>query len=376
MQITNTVPPPSVMLSANAVYAIQGNIYALEMSNGAIRRSYPIEGMAMPSSEDDVLYMNVSNHPSYVIQALRAQDGTPVWNYKVKERLSGAPVIANNVVYTSIAEGAVYAFRAGDGALLWQYKVNLGSQIPAYLGPILLTSPTVAYDVVFLSPAVNNPLQPCIYAIRAKNGTLLWRFPIPGSTSFPLITMNDVIYLSTDNSCGALRMSDGTLLWQQRIPGLLRSSPLTADSMVYVSFSQIESSILPETGEVKNRHDAFLCALKASDGSLLWQQQLGTASRTNNPTAPALAHDIIYVGTDDGYLHAISASNGSPLWSYKTNGLLLSSPVVANGMVFVGANDGQVYALHADNGAPIWQTFVGASTVAVSSIDIQPKRRG
>ncbi len=166
MQSKNTLPP-EVMVSKNTIYAIQGNIYALEISNGTIQQVYPVEGIALSSVEDDVLYMNVSKYPDYIIQALRVQDCALIWNYTTKERLSGAPIVANSVVYTSMTDGAVSAFHARDGALLWQYRVNLGSEIPAYLGPILVASPTIVNETLYISPAVNRPLQPFVYALNA-----------------------------------------------------------------------------------------------------------------------------------------------------------------------------------------------------------------
>ncbi len=375
MQTRSTVLPPGIVHSQARVYANQGDIYALEASSGTLLQSYSIQGLGHPTVVNDVLYINVSRHPDYTIQALRSSDGAPLWSYKVEGRLSGAPIVAGGVVFISITEGTIYALQASDGKLLWQYTIDLGPGVPSFLGPILFASPTVAGKVVYISPAVNSPLKPFVYALQAKDGALLWKSQISDSTSFPLIFADGVIYISTHSNFSALHASDGSPIWQHEISDQTRSSPVVLDGIVYISLSQFKHEVLSfESMQYK----AFLCALRASDGSLLWQQQLGVATGASNPTIPAATHGAVYVGADDGYLYALRTADGSPLWQYKTGGTLLSSPILVHDIVYVGSNDGYVYALSADDGALLWQTFVSVAvtaTASYSSMSLKRKNR-
>lgn len=379
MQTRSTVLPPGIVHSQARVYANQGDIYALEASSGTLLQSYSIQGFGHPTAVNDVLYINVSRHPDYTIQALRSSDGAPLWSYKVEGRLSGSPIIAGGVVFISITAGTIYALQANDGKLLWQYTIDLGPGVPSFLGPTLFASPTVADEVVYISPAVNSPLKPFVYALQARDGALLWKSQIADSTSFPLIFADGVLYISTHSNCSALHASDGSPIWQHEISDQTRSSPVVLDGIVHISLSQFKHEVLSfESMQVRHWYEAFLCALRVSDGSLLWQQQLGVATGASNPTTPAATHGVVYVGADDGYLYALRAGDGSPLWHYKTGGTLLSSPILVHDIVYVGSNDGYVYALSADDGALLWQTFVSVAvtvTAAYSSMSLKLKNR-
>ncbi len=366
MSTMSSVLPPSIVFSQSTVYASQGSVYALEASSGTLRQRYPINGLAYPTIVNDVLYLNVSRHPDSLIQALAGYDGTALWSYRVEGRLSGAPVIVDGVVYASIVEGTIYALQADDGTLIWRSTIDLGPDVPSFVGPIVFASPTVVEKAVYLAPAVNAPLKPFVYALQAEDGMLLWKAPLDSSTTFPLIIVDGVIYLSTHSNCLALRAGDGSSLWQYETSGFIRSSPVVVDGVICISLSTFKHAF-SESGQISQWYEAFICTLQASDGSLLWQQQLGITTGASHPTAPVAAHGTIFLGADDGYLYALRRGDGTLLWSYKTNATLLSSPMVAQGVIYVGGNDGCVYALHAANGMLLWKTFVsGSVTISVS----------
>lgn len=373
MPTTSTVLPPHIVLSQSMVYASQGSIYTLDASSGTVRQSYFTRGLAYPTVVDDIFYLNVSCHPDYLVQALHVSDGSLRWSYRVEGRLtSDVPVIVDGVVYVSTVEGMIYAIQAHDGSLLWRAPIDLGPDVPSFLGPIVFASPNVVDEVVYSAPAVNAPLTPFVYAFQAKDGTLLWKAQITGSTAFPLTVVDGVIYLSTHRGCSVLHASDGSAIWEQETRGQTCSPPVVMNGRVYLGLSEAKHEVLSfESGELRHWQEAFLCALDASDGSLLWEQPLGITRGVDHPTTPLVTPDAIYIGANDGSLYAFQAGDGVPRWHYKTGGALLSSPTGANGVVYVGANDGSVYALRASDGALLWQTFVSVAVTAVSSVSIR-----
>lgn len=377
MPTTSTVLPPRVVLSQSTVYASQGSIYALDASDGSVRQSYPTGGLAYPTVVDDILYLNVIAHPDYLVQALNVSDGSLRWSYRVEGRLtSDAPVIVDGVVYVSLVEGMIYALHAQDGSLLWRTLIDLGPDVPSFLGPIVFASPTIVDEIVYCAPAVNAPLNPFVYAFQAKDGTLLWKAQITSSTAFPLAVVDGVIYLSAPRGCTALSASDGSTIWEQETRGQTCSPPGVMNGRVYLGLSENRYEVLTfESSEPRHWQEALLCALDASDGSLLWEQQLGITHGAGHPTTPLVTPDAIYIGADDGSVSAFQAGDGVPRWHFKTGGTLLSSPTGANGVVHVGANDGCVYALRASDGALLWQTFVSVAVTAVSSVSIHLKKR-
>jgi outer membrane protein assembly factor BamB len=378
MPPTSTVLPPHLVLSPSMLYASQGSIYALDASSGAVLQKYATKGLAYPTAVDDTLYLTVSCHPDYFVQALQGSDGSLRWSYQVEGRLaSDAPVIMDGVVYVSLVEGMIYALHAHDGSLLWRAPIDLGSDVPSFLGPIVFASPTVVDQVVYCAPAVNVPLTPFVYAFQAKDGTLLWKAQITGSTTFPLAVVDGVIYLSTHRGCSVLRASDGSAIWEQETRGHPCSPPVVMNGSVYLSHVEDKHNVLSfAPSEPRQWQAAFLCALDASDGSLLWEHQLGITTGTGHPTSPLVTPDGIYIGTNEGALAAFQTGDGVPRWQYQTGGALLSSPTGANGVVYVSANDGAVSALRASDGALLWQTFVSVAVTAVSSVQIHPTKSG
>jgi outer membrane protein assembly factor BamB len=357
MQLQSSALPPYLTVSTNTVFATSGDVYALKSRDGTVFQRNHISGLVSTAVENEILYLNVNNGLEHKTGALRVSDGTFLWDQRAEGHLVGTPVIVSGVVYVCIVDGKIDALHAHDGSLLWHYIVDIGPDIPSFLGPILLTSATVAGDCVYLAPAVNPPLIPYVYALHAKEGKLLWKAPIVDSTSFPLKIVDDVIYISTHSGCLALHAAGGSPIWHYKVQGTPCSSPIIVDGTVYLTLSKDQK--------------AFLYALRSSDGSLLWQQQLGADSGAHSLTEPAVTINAIYVGTDDGSFMSLAARDGKVLWTRQTGGRLLSSPVIGGEGVYVGANDGCVYAFRASNGIPLWQTCLGVPLTGYSSIRFQ-----
>jgi outer membrane protein assembly factor BamB len=58
-----------------------------------------------------------------------------------------------------------------------------------------------------------------------------------------------------------------------------------------------------------------------------------------------LANNVLYVGSQDGYLYAVNAQNGTKLWDYAAGGTITSSPAYSGGVIYVGSDDGKMYAV-------------------------------
>lgn len=118
MHYTQAHLPPAVLCTANTLYAIQGDIYALAIGDGSVWRHYPVAGMTTtPAVVGEHVCMS-ANDGSLVV--LRGSDGTPLWRYQTGGTYLSSPVAADDVIYVGANDGYVYALRAVDGALLWQ----------------------------------------------------------------------------------------------------------------------------------------------------------------------------------------------------------------------------------------------------------------
>lgn len=110
--------------------------------------------------------------------------------------------------------------------------------------------------------------------------------------------------------------------------------------------------------------DGKLAAFDAASGKTLWSK----SSRTHGwfgwgdkrradalyAGGPAVAGDLLVVGTLDGHVYAVSAKNGDPRWNAELSASVLASPVIAGDLVVVRTQDGRVYGLDAASGDRRW----------------------
>jgi outer membrane protein assembly factor BamB len=63
-------------------------------------------------------------------------------------------------------------------------------------------------------------------------------------------------------------------------------------------------------------------------------------------SSPAVANEVVYIGSDDGKLYAFDARTGVTRWSALTGRAIDSSPAVIHGMIYIGSRDHKVFAFH------------------------------
>jgi hypothetical protein len=80
--------------------------------------------------------------------------------------------------------------------------------------------------------------------------------------------------------------------------------------------------------------------LDALTGIKLWNYTTGDWVASS----PAVADDLLFVGSFDHTLYCLNTTNGHHIWNYTTGGMISASPAVADGIVYVGSLDGAVYA--------------------------------
>jgi outer membrane protein assembly factor BamB len=96
------------------------------------------------------------------------------------------------------------------------------------------------------------------------------------------------------------------------------------------------------------------------DGDKRWDVDLEPTS------APVIAGDRVFVGSDDRSLHALDARTGDTAWTFRTGAPVVAAPTVDAALVYVGGQDGVVYAIDARTGAERWR-FRGAAGEEFSS---------
>ncbi len=152
----------------------------------------------------------------------------------------------------------------------------------------VFATPAVVDGVVYLHARNDH-----IYALRAKDGGVVWKTPAPAP------------------------QDEGTVF-----SDMTKSSPAVDARRVYVGFGR------------------DLVALDRATGRVLWRAPTGGKM----DSSPLVIGPTVYIGSDDGRLYAFDADSGRKTWDFATRGKISIAPSAAAGILLVGSNDGFLYA--------------------------------
>jgi len=190
---------------------------------------------------------------------------------------------------------------------------------------------------------------------------LRWRFLTGGQVwSSPAVSGDTLFVGSDDSTVYALNTTtsnpNGEMFWSRRLTGRVRGSPAAAFGYVYVTCLG---------------NPAYLYCLRASDGQIQWQYNIGTVSIFNS--SPAVVDSMVFVGSESRYLYCVKAitsnPNGELVWKYYTGKWIHGSPAVGYGRVYIGTAGGDttggyyLYCLEEfppdSNGNLLWRYYIG-----------------
>jgi len=118
----------------------------------------------------------------------------------------------------------------------------------------------------------------------------------------------------------------------------------------------------------------FLAA-QVSDGSIVWQVQLGETSHGIHGS-PAIIGDTVYIGAYDGTIYSFERASGLLKWRHKVGYQVGSSPAVVPqwAALFSSHEDrdgsGYVVALNARTGEELWQRRTEAHPHSSVAVDV------
>jgi outer membrane protein assembly factor BamB len=323
----------------NVVYVASPNgISALNASNGASLWHYAAKdtGSTWPLEVNGVVYYtSSSDNESGTLYALRASDGSLIWQYKTGSN-TNTPVVANGVVYTNSDSSTLVALRASDGHQIWKRTIEANFlQSPQLVNGVLYTTTTKILE----PPAAHHtsPLQGA-----ADIGAMLWN-TIRNASAVKTVPLKQGI-----SSVYAIRANDGATLWHYT---------MNKGGNSWVSWSSVVNGVVYVSDTVPNNGPGTgdLFALQSSNGSVLWHDKLKTT-----PSGALLANGIIYLSSSldlSGVVYAVRVSDGSMLWDSPLSGAAFNAPALVGNTAYIGANNGMAYALRANNGNLVWHYF-------------------
>lgn len=250
------------------VNAGENGMYVLDALTGAIRWHLSFNAGGKSVLGAGAVYAFVPREGSYtsVLTAFRASDGKQLWTSPHDE-------FSGSIINATTAFGSTPALKAAalglrDGRLLWT------SQVDGF--PIAATA-----NAVFVQ-RTNSTLA----ALSATDGSLLWgssvdvRYYVASYHTLPIV--NDVLYIINDTGVAAIRARDGTFLW--RLSGLNYSprQVIVVKGVAYVYLSHQSAGLF--SCPIGDCADEIL-ALNAASGATLWRHAFDGAQQLAEPVA-------------------------------------------------------------------------------------------
>ncbi len=208
-------------------------------------------------------------------------------------------------VFVGSSDRGLYAIRAEDGMVLWRFETLGVVQCEPLYDP--------EEDVVYFG---SN--DGALYKVRAGDGALLFRFATNAEVARQPVLLDDTVFVvNANDTVLALDRATGRRRWSQhRTPALGMevagyAGPLVWRGIVYAGFS-----------------DGTVTAYDARDGTERWQpvdlsaeaeEALGDVPRyldVDTTPLPGTVDDtpVVYVASYDGGLFALDAASGTKVW--------------------------------------------------------------
>lgn len=175
-------------------------LYVVDGKTGILKWKFKTDDyiMTRPVVKDNTIYFGSDDKFFY---ALGKDNGKLKWKYKTGGRITSNPVVDDNKVYVTSSDNYLYAFNRSTGSLQW--KVKTQKQVRLH--------PVVEKDRIFICSSAHA------YAINSENGSLDWKFTIPGKQTFTLdlVIAKNTLYTG-DRYVYALDTQSGILKWSFR----------------------------------------------------------------------------------------------------------------------------------------------------------------
>jgi eukaryotic-like serine/threonine-protein kinase len=294
-----------------------------------------------PAVVKDTVYFGSTDHYLYAVDL---ETGKMKWRGKTGSRVTSSPAVDNDTVYFGSYDGIFYAIDVGSGKLKWKFQTAgerryaathlHGSQPVAETMPdpfdVYLSSPVIWKGKVYFGSGDGN-----VYALDAGSGKLLWKFKTGDVVhASPAIADGTLFVGSWDSYFYALDAATGKQRWRFKTgedPAIhnqvgIQSSPVVADSVVYFGC-----------------RDSNLYALDAKTGQKRWAYNTKGSWVISSPT---VKDGKVYFSTSDsGLLFALDAKSAEPVFSLKLGWPMFSSPAIAGNMLYIGTHEGKLAAI-------------------------------
>ncbi len=219
------------------------------------------------------------------------------WRERVDGNVVHTPQIGHMVVYVGTAAGTLYAFNQHEGKLMWSARLG---------APLTIAAVDATLLVIGAGPA--------LVGLNPATGATVFRIDMGEPPAFFPVLAPTAIYCPLPKAVVALDRT-GKELWRSSFAKPL-SSPLA----------------VTKDGVLAGCVDGTVRLIGLADGSARWEEILA-----GTPTALSGTADTVYVGTKQGTLVGLALSTGAKLWSAALGNGAVSGVALAGGHLLVTA---------------------------------------
>lgn len=248
-------------------------LLALRAADGGTLWSIPIADSAASSlsihPEAGTLYTLSSG--SSDLQARRTDTGKLLWTQTVD---AWGIVAGPNAVYTYSQYGRVTARSAQSGAELWSFGNNDFFHSAVVAEGMLYVSAQHSGNIGDANGKLINPET--VYALDATTGALRWKFATQSYNSGVLAEGGGDVFISADDGVHALRASDGTVLWQNdphKHWSFASLSPVLGSVLYITDIETLPPDTIQFLGPSKGQ--MYVYAINTADGTAYWGATVG-----------------------------------------------------------------------------------------------------
>jgi len=188
------------------------------------------------------------------------------------------------------------------------------------------------------APAAGNSLvfaggAGFVQAFAQTDGARRWQTPVDGSITSIYWDTGWLLVATDKSALLAIRAEDGTVVWRRDLESALQNAPAPDGDRLYLSLKS-----------------GALLALAMQTGDPVWTKPL------SKPGTGILAvGDRVYIGTLDDMFYCLAAKDGQVMWRWKTGGDVIGTPAIDAKHVYFVAMDNVLRALDRNNGSVRWQ---------------------
>ena len=173
-----------------------------------------------------------------------------------------------------------------------------------------------------------------IEARDAQTGARRWAAPLPGGAAVPLFYDTGWLLASTTTGdLTALRASDGTVVWRRQLGAPLSGPPGPALDRLYLSLE-----------------DNRLISLLLTNGEIVWSRALPA-----RVTALLALDDQLVVGTADKRVMSVELDNGRERWGRIVGGDISGLPTADEKRIYYASRDNILWAVDRRSGNLRWK---------------------